>query len=181
MIRFSNSTKGFYPDSEEYPGGLPPDLIELSDEEYLRATHLNPGETLGVIKGKLAIIPSSPLDPAVVKANKWNAIKAERDRRIQSGGYKVGAKWFHSDTFSRTQQMGLVMMGANIPNGTPWKTMDGSTVTMTQTLAGQNLGTAAASDIAIFSAAEIHRVAMEASADPATYDFSTGWPKAFGE
>lgn len=115
------------------------------------------------------------------KARQWNAIKAERDRRIQSGGYKVGAKWFHSDTFSRTQQMGLVMMGANIPAGTPWKTMDGSTVTMTQTLAGQIFGTAAASDIAIFSAAEAHRVAMEASADPATYDFSTGWPKAFGE
>lgn len=111
----------------------------------------------------------------------WSYIKAERDRRIQSGGYKVGSKWFHSDTFSRTQQMGLVMMGANIPAGTPWKTMDGSTVTMTQTLAGQIFGTAAASDISIFAAAEAHRVAMEASADPATYDFSTGWPKAFGE
>ena len=119
--------------------------------------------------------------PRLTSAQVLVAIKAERDRRIQSGGYKVGAKWFHSDTFSRTQQMGLVMMGANIPAGTPWKTMDGSTVTMTQTLAGQIFGTAAASDIAIFAAAEAHRVAMEASADPATYDFSTGWPKAFGE
>lgn len=119
--------------------------------------------------------------PILSASDVWNLIKAERDRRIQSGGYKVGAKWFHSDTFSRTQQMGLVMMGANIPVGTQWKTMDGSTVTMTQTLAGQIFGTAAASDIAIFEAAETHRVAMEASADPATYDFSTGWPKAFGE
>ena len=118
---------------------------------------------------------------AQVKTEKWSSIKAERDRRIQVGGYKVGTKWFHSDTFSRTQQMGLVMMGASIPANTPWKTMDGSTVVMTQTLAGQIFGTAAASDIAIFAAAETHKAAMEASADPATYDFSTGWPKAFGE
>lgn len=115
------------------------------------------------------------------KNKKWDFIKAERDRRIQFGGYKVGTKWFHSDTFSRTQQMGLVMMGASIPANTPWKTMDGSTVVMTQTLAGQIFGTAAASDIAIFAAAETHKAAMEASANPATYDFSTGWPKAFGE
>lgn len=120
-------------------------------------------------------------DPAVIKALKWEVIKRERDRRIQSNGYKVGTKWFHSDTFSRTQQMGLVMMGASIPAGTPWKTMDGSTVVMTQTLAGQIFATAAGSDIAIFAAAEAHKVAMGASADPATYDFSTGWPKAFGE
>ena len=58
--------------------------------------------------------------------------------------------------------------------------MDGSFVIMTQTLAGQIFGTAAASDIAIFSAAEAHRVAMEASADPAAYDFTGGWPPMFG-
>jgi hypothetical protein len=116
-----------------------------------------------------------------IKASKWEAIKAERDRRIQSGGYKVGPKWFHSDTFSRTQQMGLVMLGASIPANTPWKTMDGTTVTMTQTLAGQIFATAAASDIAIFAAAETHKAAMEAAADPAAYDFSGGWPRGFGE
>ena len=120
------------------------------------------------------------VDTAAVKATKWADIKAERDRRIQTGGYKVGAKWFHSDTFSRTQQMGLVMLGANIPANTPWKTMDGTTVTMTQTLAGQIFATAAASDIAIFAAAETHRGTMEASADPESYDFSTGWPATFG-
>ena len=123
---------------------------------------------------------TNPANPQI-KADMWAAIKTERDRRIQSSGYKVGTKWFHSDTFSRTQQMGLVMMGASIPANTPWKTMDGSTVVMTQTLAGQIFATAAGSDIAIFAAAEAHKAAMEASADPATYDFSTGWPKGFGE
>ena len=119
--------------------------------------------------------------PVPTKSEMWTRIKAERDRRIQLGGYKVGTKWYHSDTFSRTQQMGLVMMGANIPANTPWKTMDGSFVVMTQTLAGQIFGTAAASDIAIFTAAETHNAAMNASATPETYNYLTGWPIAYGE
>lgn len=116
-----------------------------------------------------------------VKARKWDMVKAERDRRTQGGGYKVGAKWYHSDQFSRGQQLGLVLLGVNIPSGLQWKTMDGSFVTMTQTLAQQILAAGAASDQAIFAAAETHKAAMEASADPAGYDFSGGWPKVFGE
>lgn len=114
----------------------------------------------------------------------WDAIKAERDRR-KAGGVqvKVGGvnKWFHSDDASRIQQMGLVMMGANIPAGLQWKTMDGTFVAMNQTVAGNVFAAAAASDQAIFAVAEGHRVAMEASADPAAYDYSTGWPKVYGE
>ena len=115
-----------------------------------------------------------------IKARAWDAIKAERDRR-KSGGVKVGAKWFHSDDGSRIQQIGLVMMGASIPANLQWKTMDGTFITMTQTLASQVFQAVAASDQAIFAAAETHRAAMEASADPASYDFSTGWPKVYGE
>ncbi|UOF76978.1 tail protein [Caudoviricetes sp.] len=179
-MRFSKSKQTFYPEDIQYDL-LPNDLVNCTIEEFELGINRPTGATLDIKDGKVFIVPPPPLDLSFVKATRWNAIKAERDRRIQNGGYKVGAKWFHSDTFSRTQQVGLVMMGANIPAGTPWKTMDGSTVTVTQTLAGQIFGTAAASDIAIFAAAETHRVAMEASADPATYDFSTGWPKAFGE
>ena len=108
-------------------------------------------------------------------------IKAERDRRIQSGGFKVGTKWFHSDTFSRTQQMGLVMMGASIPVATLWKTMNGSFVAMTPLLASQIFGAAAASDMAIFTAAEVHLTAINASLNPAAYNILTGWPLAYGE
>jgi hypothetical protein len=59
--------------------------------------------------------------------------------------------------------------------------MDGTFVVMTQTLAGQIFGTAAASDIAIFTAAEMHNAAMRASATPHTYNYLTGWPTAYGE
>lgn len=110
----------------------------------------------------------------------WERIKAERDRRKLDGGYVVGTDWFHSDTFSRTQQIGLVMLGAGIPAGLMWKTMAGSFVPMTQALAGQVFAAGAAQDVATFSAAETHRTAMEASPDPASYNFSGGWPLIFG-
>lgn len=120
------------------------------------------------------------MTPEQAKAAAWSGIKAERDRR-KAGGVKVGAKWFHSDDGSRIQQMGLVMMGAGIPANLQWKTMDGSFITMTQALATSVFGAVAASDQTVFAAAETHRVAMEASADPASYDYSGGWPKIYGE
>jgi len=125
---------------------------------------------------------SAPIvDLLQVRKDKWEQIKTMRDSRKIQGGVKVGTKWFHSDDASRIQQIGLVMMGAGIPANTQWKTMDGSFVTMTQTLAGQIFQASAANDMAIFAAAETHKTAMEASADPASYDFSQGWPKVFGE
>lgn len=129
---------------------------------------------------------------ALVKATKWEAIKAERDRRTAQGGYKVGTKWFHSDQKSRGQQVGLNLLalkvlseGGNLttplPGITPWKTMDGTEVVVTVGLAQQILAAGAAGESAIFDAAKIHKSAMEASADPASYDFSGDWPKVFGE
>ena len=126
--------------------------------------------------------PAASLDE--LKADAWNAIKAMRDQR-KAGGVKVKVgtvnKWFHSDDASRIQQMGLVMMGASIPAGLLWKTMDGSFVTMTQAVAGNVFAAAAASDQAIFGVAEAHKAAVEACDDPSVYDYSTGWPKIYGE
>lgn len=120
-----------------------------------------------------------PSDLLVLVPQHWEAIKQERDKRIQEGGYQVAGKWFHSDTFSRTQQMGLVMMGANIPADLRWKTMDGSFVTMTQALAGQVFAAAAASDAALFARAEQLRLQMES--DPVNFNITEhSWPIMFG-
>lgn len=109
----------------------------------------------------------------------WQAIKAIRDFRKLNGGYKVVVggvdKWFESDPDSRTQQIGLVLAGAQV-NGIEWKTFDNSFVTMSQTLAGQIFSAALASDTAIFAVAETHRLAMLASQNPLTYDYTTSWP-----
>lgn len=123
-----------------------------------------------------------PLPPlAERQAAAWERIKAERDRR-KFAGVKVGQHWFHSDDSSRIQQLALVMMGASIPAGLQWKTLTLSPppvfVTMTPTLAGAIFQATAASDAAIFAAAEAHRVAMESSDDPQGYDCSGGWPES---
>lgn len=118
------------------------------------------------------------------RAAAWEAIKAERDRRAGLG-VKVGQHWFHSDQKSRTQQLGLVLLGANIPAGLQWKTLTLTPppvfVPMTQQLAQAIVSATAASDTAIFTAAEVHRLAMEASTAPQDYDFSTGWPTSIEE
>ena len=105
------------------------------------------------------------------------AIKNERDRRIQTSGYKVGSDWFHSDLTSRTQQIGLVIMGSSIPAGLKWKTMGGTLVTMTPTLAQQVFGAAAAQDAAHFAVAEAAIAA--AKANPAFDIASITWPAGF--
>lgn len=126
--------------------------------------------------------PPAVVDPLpAIRAEKWEAIKAERDRRTQAGGYKVGAHWFHSDTFSRTQQIGLTIMGGGMPPGLQWKTMDGSFVAMTPTLAQQVFAAAGASDAALFAHAETLRAQVQAAEDPGSVDILAGWPPAFGE
>lgn len=113
----------------------------------------------------------------------WRAIQAERDRR-KGAGLAIGANWFHSDDTSRIQYLGLVMMGAGLPPGIMWKTMGGSFIEMTPTLAGQIFQAMASKDIAIFTVAEQHKALMYASATPLSYNYLTGtpvWPLAFGE
>ena len=112
------------------------------------------------------------------RATVWARIKWHRDM-CKAEGVQVGTKWYHSDADSRIQQLGLVMMGANVP-AVAWKTMDGSFVTMTPTLAGQIFQATAARDMAVFAAAEQHRAAVNASTDPLAYHFTaTGWPAGY--
>lgn len=108
----------------------------------------------------------------------WDRIKADRERRRQSG-VLVNGHWFHSNDTSRIQQIGLVMMGANIPPGLLWRTMDNGEVPMTPELAAGIFQATAASDAAHFEAAKAHRAAMEAAPDPDAYDFSSGWPAIY--
>ena len=122
-------------------------------------------------------VPEVPMEER--RAAAWERIKNERDRRKYLG-VKVGAHWFHSDDPSRIQQLALAMMGAAIPSGMMWKTLTTTPppvfVEMTPALAQGIFTATAASDAAIFAAAETHRVAMEASDTPESYDITGGWP-----
>lgn len=173
---YAKSTGGFY-DREIHGDNIPADAIEITADEH--AALLSAQSSGKVIQADQNGHPVAVDPPKPTAAQVWERIKTERDRRTDQGGYKVGTKWFHSDQKSRSQQLGLVLLGASIPANLQWKTMDGSFVTMTQTLAQQILASGASSDQAIFAAAETHKAAMEASADPASYDFSGGWPETF--
>ena len=105
------------------------------------------------------------------------AIKSKRDT-VKGDGVTVGANRFHSDADSRIQQMGLVMMGASLPP-VQWKTMGGTFVEMTPTLAGQIFAATAARDIAVFGHAEALIAQVNAAATPedvAAIDIEAGWP-----
>lgn len=132
-----------------------------------------------------AIAPYTPPPITYLQDQVWENIKGERVRRINTGGLKVMingvSKWFHSDEASRIQYIGLVNIGANFPPDIEWKTMDGSFVNMTLSIAQTLIGTTAISDQAVFSAAEKHKTEMMKLANPLDYDFSAGWPIAFWE
>ncbi|MCB1711192.1 MAG: DUF4376 domain-containing protein [Candidatus Riesia sp.] len=110
----------------------------------------------------------------------WEEIKKRRDDRLSCGCYCAGKGW-HSDSESRIKYLGLLMLGANMPTTIYWKTMDGTFIQMTPTLAGQIFNTLASWDTATFTTAEQHKTAMLQVADPFSYDFSGNWPLVFGE
>lgn len=141
--------------------------------------HLLPAGCVEITEAEATELTTPIISAEEIKAEKWAAIKLDRARR-QAGGVKVGDKWFHSDDASRAQLLPLVLFGVNTP-AVEWKTMDGSKVPMTQSLAQSIFQAIAASDQAIFDNAEQHKVAMMESLDPANYDVSTGWPIIYGE
>lgn len=116
---------------------------------------------------------------ARLRADRREAIKAEHERRTQQGGYQAAGKWFHSDTFSRSQQLGLVYRGSNIPEGLMWKTMDGTYVEMTQAMALLVFQAALISDRANFQYAESLKAQVDSSPDPSSVNILVGWPEIF--
>lgn len=108
----------------------------------------------------------------------WGQIKAKREA-LKSGGVRVGVHWFHSDADSRIQQLGLVIMGANMPAGLRWKTIDNGLVDMTPALAQQIFAATANWDATLFGIAEVHRDAVMESSNPEAYDWSAGWPAGY--
>ncbi len=139
--------------------------------------------SLLVAEDGLPLPPQGELDTlklTLARERKWREIQAMRDFR-RMNGVKIGNNWFHSDDTSRIQHLGLLLMGANMPQNVMWKTLTNDFVLMTPQLAQQIFMAVGALDMQIFAVAEGHKRNMLQSANPTTYDFSTGWPPTFGE
>lgn len=123
----------------------------------------------------------------------WAAIRAERDRRISDGGFRVGSHWYQSDPGSMTQQIAMAAMAfirqyqdnvslsyvLPVPD---WATMDGAYVPITIQRAYDLLWEGAAHVSAHYNAARAHETALYALSDPdaiASYDYSGGWPEIY--
>lgn len=115
-----------------------------------------------------------------VKNQIWLKIKAKRDS-IRQDGVKLASndKFIHSDDTSRIQQIGLVLMGQNIPPNLMWKFLDNTFVLMTPSLAQEIFVSIATNDTNVFKVAEQHKAAMYQSEDPESYNYDIGWPMSY--
>jgi hypothetical protein len=126
----------------------------------------------------------TPKELSSIVSTLYDRIKDHRDNLMKTGGAKVGTKWYHSDTHSKVQQLSLVTLGAGLPAGIEWKTMDGTFEPMTQTLAVNIFQAQVAQEQAIFQAAESHKenlLALQTVEQIAAYDWKAGWPEVYVE
>jgi hypothetical protein len=113
-----------------------------------------------------------------IKAGIVTKIKNIRDNKLVNGGYKVNGNWYHSDVFSRSQQLGLTIIGNNLPS-IDWKTMKGDKIRLTPPLVQQIFYAAAAQDNAHFLYAEGLISQVYSSSAPESIDITQGWPETF--
>lgn len=124
---------------------------------------------------------NTPLDLTAIRERLWTQIKSHRDYIKSQGGCLVQGKWYHSDSDSKQQQIALVLLGANIPQGLQWKTLDGSFVAMTQSLAGQIFAAQVAREQSIFAVAESKRAEIQNMTieQLEAYDVLDGFPQEY--
>jgi hypothetical protein len=188
FILFTNGILSARYDVAIHGDKIPDDAIAVADELFFQTINETDG-IWSLVDGAIIKQPFPAPEPAFVKAAQWEAIKAKREQ-VKASGVKVGTKWFHSDVESRVQHLGLKdrardllaaggamtdrlqVGGADIQ----WKTQNGTLIYITAQIAFDIVAAVGVLDALAHQNAEVHKVAMEASAEPAAYDFSTGWP-----
>jgi len=115
----------------------------------------------------------------------WEETKKERDLRKNAGVF-ADNYWFHTDVESRIQQLGLIILGQNLPAGIMWKTLDRGSVysdaqyvEMTPLLAQSIFSSTLLHDSHFHAVCEEHRKNIAVSTDPENYDYKVGWPPSY--
>lgn len=104
---------------------------------------------------------------------RWQKIIQIREDLTLNGGCFVAGKWFHSDVYSKQQQMALAMLGTSLPTGIQWKTMDGTFIELTPQIVADLFIGQVSREQAIFAIAEVKRT------DDSPLD--EGWPERYKE
>lgn len=126
------------------------------------------------------------------RENVWEEIKAKRTFIEENAGVQVAGKWFESDMKSLMKYIGLkdkardvLAAGGDMTSAImgkqgqiQWATMDNSTIPMTVQIAFDLVTAVGDFQEQLYNNSWIHKAQL-ASADPATYDYSTGWPAQY--
>ncbi|WP_118777653.1 DUF4376 domain-containing protein [Neisseria lactamica] len=195
-IYFKN---GFYDDTL---GSIPEGAVAVRAEEYalLLAGQAQGGQIAADSDGRPVLTPPRPSDyhewdgkewkiskdaaarkKAEAVAAVWEKIKQKRHQNLRGGVYveSVG-KWFHNTDEAR-QQYTFMRTLPQLPPDLQWKTMDGGFVNLTRPLLDELSLKLLADEQQDFANAERHRVLMEQSDDPESYDYSDGWTENYSE
>lgn len=153
---------------------VPP--VDYSDETYYRTEQDDAPYVVFTKKSDEALL-----------ALRWQQVQQVRDELTLNGGcqLQVGEdvtdplnpvpilKWFHSDVYSKQQQMALTMLGVNLPEGVWWKTMDGSFTEVSPEIVASLFAAQITREMQIFQTAETKRLD-----DTPLYE---GWPDRYIE
>ncbi len=186
---YANSTGGVY-DASVHGHIIPSDAVEITTEYHAALIE-------GQSHGKRIVadengFPVLADPPATTADDIWRRIKAKRDK-LQEAGCPVAGYWFHNDVKSRTQWERMANRAAGMADADPyliggasvgWKTMTGDKVPLTAGLIRQVVEAFELREGMIFATAEYHNMALrtlETAEEVAAYDFTIGWPAAFGE
>jgi hypothetical protein len=119
----------------------------------------------------------------------WQKIKQYRDDR-EEGGVKLAIGgvdyWFHSDTRSLIKYLFLLFLAtvfsSYFQNNIQWKTMDNDVVVdLTPQIIINIFFTVMTMGNTVHQIGRTHRAEMQSSNDPVHHDYTTGWPKIYGE
>ncbi len=127
-------------------------------------------------------ITSTPKPAEQCREVVWNQIKAKRDNLTIHGGCKIGDYWFHTDEYSKLQQLALKVTG--VTGVVAWKTMSGEFTGLDQAGVEALAAAQIERDKQIFTVAETYRTQLGMLNDVeaiAAFDYSTGWPQSYEE
>lgn len=199
-MRYSPSTKQFYPEIGYMPADIPEDVVTVSHEEMLAVLDRTPQQDYDYIDGALVVFDKPGPSLAVRRESIANQIRSLRDSK-KEGGIKIviGEQdfWFHSDQDSRIQFLGLKNLAydakaegatadtilTTLGQNLVWKTMAGTWVPVTVKLAYDLVKGISELDATLFAVAEGFINAVYASDTPETavpdYATNPSWPEAY--